>query len=212
MRWPWPEAIRPSQGAGAPRGAWRRGNPAGRRPGTEGVKRTVGRKLRAAAVPALLLMAAPAGVQQQDAAALYSQHCAACHGVERLGGQGPALLPENMGRLRPPQAGQVIAQGRPATQIPGFADTLSPPEIEALTAFIYRPAPPDLRWGAAEIEATRNVLVPPEGLPARPVFDADPLNLFVVVETGDHHATVLDGDRFAPIHRFPTRPALHGGP
>nr|MDJ0945974.1 cytochrome D1 domain-containing protein [Kiloniellales bacterium] len=33
-----------------------------------------------------------------------------------------------------------------------------------------------------------------------------------VVETGDHHATILDGDRFEPLHRFPTRYALHGGP
>jgi Cytochrome D1 heme domain len=122
------------------------------------------------------------------------------------------LLPENMGRLRPPQASRVIAQGRAATQMPGFADRLSPPEIEALTAHIFRPPPADLRWDAAEIEASRSVLVRPEILPARPAFDADPLNLFLVVETGDHHATVLDGGRFAPIHRFPTRPALHGGP
>jgi hypothetical protein len=41
---------------------------------------------------------------------------------------------------------------------------------------------------------------------------ADPLNLFVVVETGDHHATILDGDRLEPLHRFATRRALHGGP
>jgi hypothetical protein len=32
------------------------------------------------------------------------------------------------------------------------------------------------------------------------------------VEVGDHHATVLDGDRLEPIHRFPTHRALHGGP
>jgi WD40 repeat protein len=38
------------------------------------------------------------------------------------------------------------------------------------------------------------------------------MNLFVVVETGDHHATILDGDRFEPLARFPTRFALHGGP
>ncbi|TCZ55998.1 nitrite reductase [Roseicella aquatilis] len=158
-----------------------------------------------------LLLAAPAAAQP-DGAALYAQHCAACHGGERLGGMGPALLPENMGRLRPAQAATVIAQGRAATRMPGFADQLSPPEIEALAAHIFRPAPANLRWDAAEIEASRQVLAPPERLPARPVFDADPLNLFLVVETGDHHVTVLDGDRFAPIHRFPTRPALHGGP
>ena len=46
----------------------------------------------------------------------------------------------------------------------------------------------------------------PSGPPVeRPVFEADPLNLFVVVETGDHHVTILDGDRFEPIHRFATR-------
>ena len=158
-----------------------------------------------------LLLATPAAAQP-DGAALYAQHCAACHGAERLGGQGPVLLPDSMGRLRPPQAAAVIAQGRPATRMPGFADRLSPPEIEALAAHIFRPAPAGLHWDAAEIEASRQVLVPPEALPARPAYDADPLNLFLVVEAGDHHVTVLDGDRFAPLHRFPTRPALHGGP
>ncbi len=31
---------------------------------------------------------------------LYLQQCAACHGPDRLGGMGPALLPENLGRLK----------------------------------------------------------------------------------------------------------------
>ncbi|HNQ75286.1 MAG TPA: cytochrome D1 domain-containing protein, partial [Pseudothauera hydrothermalis] len=52
----------------------------------------------------------------------------------------------------------------------------------------------------------------PATLADRPVFDADPLNLFLVVEAGDHHVSVLDGDRLEPIHRFPSRHALHGGP
>ena len=52
----------------------------------------------------------------------------------------------------------------------------------------------------------------PGSLPGKPVFKADPLNLFIVVELGDHHATLLDGDKFEPILRFPTRFALHGGP
>jgi hypothetical protein len=38
------------------------------------------------------------------------------------------------------------------------------------------------------------------------------MNLFVVVELGDHHATILDGDRLEPLHRFRTRFSLHGGP
>ncbi|NUO87598.1 MAG: cytochrome C oxidase Cbb3, partial [Cupriavidus sp.] len=35
-----------------------------------------------------------------DPAALYGQHCAACHGADRLGAMGPALLPESLERLR----------------------------------------------------------------------------------------------------------------
>ena len=35
------------------------------------------------------------------AAALYDQHCQACHGADRLGGMGPALLPQSLERLKP---------------------------------------------------------------------------------------------------------------
>ena len=39
-----------------------------------------------------------------DTQALYKEHCLACHGENRLGGVGPALLPENLERLRKPDA------------------------------------------------------------------------------------------------------------
>jgi len=144
--------------------------------------------------------------------ALYQQHCAACHGPDRLGAVGPALLPENLERLRKPAAEQVIAAGRHATQMPGFADKLSAEEIKALVAYVYLPLPRTPQWGAEEIERSRVVYHADGSLPNKPVFSADPLNLFVVVETGDHHATILDGDRLEPITRFGTRFALHGGP
>src|SRR5690606_18518227 len=35
---------------------------------------------------------------------------------------------------------------------------------------------------------------------------------FVVVEAGNHHVVILDGDRFEPLARFPSHFALHGGP
>ena len=157
--------------------------------------------------------AAPrAHAAEPDAGALYAAHCAACHGAGRLGGQGPALLPENLRRLRKTKASQVIANGGAGTQMPGFSERLSPVEIEALTAFVYQPLPRVPRWGAAEIAASRVIDTAAMALGDRPVFDADPLNLFVVVESGDHHVTILDGDRLEPIHRFPSRFALHGGP
>ena len=63
---------------------------------------------------------------------IYGTHCASCHGVERLGGIGPALLPENLERLRRPEAMKTIAQGNAASQMVGFSDKLSKDDIEAL--------------------------------------------------------------------------------
>jgi DNA-binding beta-propeller fold protein YncE len=148
----------------------------------------------------------------EGAADLYRTHCAECHGADRLGATGPALFADNLGRLRPEGAAKVIAEGRAATQMPAFADRLGEDGIEALVGYIFAPPPAPLRWGEAEMRATHTVSVTASGLPPKPVFAADPLNLFVVVESGDHHVTVLDGDRFEPIHRFPSRFALHGGP
>ena len=141
---------------------------------------------------------------------LFQEHCASCHGADRLGGQGPALLPETLRRVSKARAAKAIAEGLPSTQMPAFGDLLDEAEVDALVAHIYTPLAEVPRWDRAEIEASRAVYDPI----ARdtPVFEADPLNLFVVVESGDHHVTILDGDRFEPIHRFPSRYALHGRP
>lgn len=147
-----------------------------------------------------------------DAGALYQQHCAGCHGAERYGAMGPALLPESLERLRRPEALKLIGQGRAATQMPGFAATLKPDEIAALAQYIYAPVTPAPRWAEADIRASRLADPAARGLPDKPVWSADPMNLFVVVEGGDHHVSLVDGDRFVPIHRFASRFALHGGP
>lgn len=148
---------------------------------------------------------------EPDAAKLFAQHCAACHGADRLGGSGPALLPENLGRLTGARLAAVIEDGRAATQMPGYSQVLGRSEIAALAAYVATPLGAIPRWGESEIAATRVIHAQPQAVD-RPKHDADAMNLFVVVESGDHHATILDGDRFEPLARFPTRFALHGGP
>jgi len=162
--------------------------------------------VRALLAAALL---APALASPAD---LYETHCASCHGAARLGAMGPALLPESLGRLNKAEAARVIRDSRPGVQMPAFSKTLSEAEIAQLVELIYRPVVPAPRWGEAEIRASRVVHHAPGTLPAKPQFDADPLNLFVVVEAGDHHVTILDGDRLEPLARFASRFALHGGP
>ncbi|MBK8907072.1 MAG: c-type cytochrome [Rhodospirillales bacterium] len=160
----------------------------------------------------VVLSAATAGAGDRlDAAAIYAEQCAECHGGDRLGGTGPALLPENLDRLRKDAAVNVVTNGRPATQMPAFGETLSPDEIGALVSLVYTPLPVPPEWTLADMRASHVLHTPLAALPDAPVHDADPLNLFTVVEAGDHHATILDGDRFEPLWRFPTRFALHGG-
>lgn len=144
-----------------------------------------------------------------DPAADYAEHCASCHAEDRLGGTGPALIPETLGRVK--GLDEVIAHGRPATQMEGFADRLSEPQIAALVDYIKAPLAETPSWTVADIEASREMEA--DYTPAEaPVFDADPMNITLVVETGDHHVSVLDGDTLDVLDRFPTPYAVHGGP
>ena len=167
------------------------------------------------ALTAATLLSAPAlaadTAPKIDAEPLYNEHCAACHGADRLGGIGPALLPENLKRLRKKKAAKVIKMGRPATQMEGTGDKLSKDQIAAVVDYIYTPLDKIPAWGEKEMMASYTVHNEMKDLPEKPVHDADPLNLFTVVETGDHHVTILDGDKFEPLWRFPSRFALHGG-
>jgi mono/diheme cytochrome c family protein len=148
-------------------------------------------------------------------AELYAQHCASCHGEGRLGAMAPALLPESLERLKPSEAEATIRDGRPATRMPPFGTTIDPQDVAALVRWIYSPTPTPPTWSEGDIRASLAVHFPAGSLPDRPARayqGVDLMNLFIVVEAGDHHATILDGDRLEPLHRFATRYALHGGP
>lgn len=161
----------------------------------------------------LLLVSSPAHAGGMDPTqALYVKHCGECHNPDRLGAMGPALLPENLKRLRKKKAAKVIAKGRPATQMLPFEEVLTPKEIQTLVDYIYTPLDEIPTWDWQEMEKSRVVHVENHTLPDKPLHKADPMNMFLVVELADHHVTVLDGDTMEPLHRFQSRFALHGGP
>ena len=71
------------------------------------------RRIRTGVAAAMLAWLAGPAVAGETAApvatadspqVLYQQHCSACHGGARLGLMGPALLPDNLARLRKPDA------------------------------------------------------------------------------------------------------------
>ncbi len=149
------------------------------------------------------------GAALADSAGDYAAHCAACHAENRMGATGPALIPETLGRVKGLE--DVIAHGRASTQMAGFADQLSAQRIADLVAFIQSPVAQVPDWGVAQIAQSRAMNADYRPADA-PVFDADPMNITLVVETGDHHVSVLDGDTFDVLDRFATPFAVHGGP
>lgn len=163
-----------------------------------------------AAVLALAFAALPFGASA-DPQADYMEFCADCHEANRLGAQGPALIPESLKRMRGPKIEAVIRDGRVATQMPGYAEDLSDERIAELAAYLKTPLEVVPPWGEEQIMASR-VLDEDYAPVDRPVWSSDPMNITLVVETGDHHVSVLDGDTFEVLDRFATPFAVHGGP
>ncbi len=155
----------------------------------------------------------------EQAMTLYQQHCSSCHGDNRLGLIGPPLIPSSFKRLKPKSAAHTIKNGRMATQMPAFSQTLSDNEVEQLVEFIFKKPDTPPTWEMSDIKKSHQDYYPNgvsiidgSSLSKTPIYKADMQNLFVVVELADHHVTVLDGDTFEPITRFKTHNALHGGP
>lgn len=162
-----------------------------------------------AALLAFTFLTAPgAGAEP---ATLYADNCADCHGAARLGGTGPALIPQTLRRMRGPNLENVITHGRAATQMPAFGDVLTGEEIAALAEYLKTPLDHVPVWGPKDIAATYQADPDYVAAPA-PVWSADPMNITLAVETGDHHVSVLDGDTFEVLDRFATPFAVHGGP
>jgi DNA-binding beta-propeller fold protein YncE/cytochrome c553 len=158
-----------------------------------------------------VMLFASAAMAGPDAAVLYRSNCAECHGAARLGGTGPALIPQTLNRMRGPKMLDVISNGRVATQMPGYGGKLSAQEISALAEYLKTPLAEVPDWGPEDINASRAMRADYNAA-AAPVFDVDPMNITLVVETGDHHVSVLDGDTFEVLDRFATPYAVHGGP
>lgn len=67
--------------------------------------------------------------------AIYSDHCAACHGDDLEGGVGPALGPEGHAENHDDEELlSIIASGK--ADMPAFGDTLSPDEILSVIAHL----------------------------------------------------------------------------
>lgn len=86
---------------------------------------------------------APSTPSAIDAAKLYANNCAVCHGEKRQGvsGLGPALTQTTLAGKSDLEIRETILKGVPNTAMSGFDGRLSLEEIEALLQLIKRTAP-----------------------------------------------------------------------
>ncbi len=143
--------------------------------------------------------------------AYYLDSCSGCHGPERKGATGPALLPETL-----PDTDEyyhdIILDGRGGTVMPAWK-TLGLTEEEAwgLISFLKSDASDEiLEWDKPEIERSVQILVDESNLPAQPIHDANLDNLMLVTEREQRSIAMIDGDTHEVVKHIPASYRAHG--
>ncbi len=143
--------------------------------------------------------------------AAYQDSCGGCHGSERQGGIGPALVP---GRLTENDAFyfDAIKNGRPGTIMPGWGNLgLSDAEIWLLVGLIRsEPTGAGVTWGLDEIAASHTVLIDEGTLPITATHSGNLDNLMLVTEREAQSIAVIDGDTHTLLGHIGASYRAHG--
>ncbi len=147
----------------------------------------------------------------RTAAEMYADSCSSCHGPERAGGIGPALLP---GALTENDAFyfDTIKNGRPGTFMPAWGSLGVRDEEIWLLLGLLRSEPEDVNveWGMDEIIASHEVLIEESALPITPTHTGNLDNLMLVTEREAQSIAVFDGDTHTLLGHIGASYRAHG--
>ncbi len=149
-------------------------------------------------------------VQDKPVAEYFLDSCSGCHGADRRGATGPALLPQ---RLSQPDEYyfDVIQNGKPGTVMPPWGSALNEGDITNLIAFIRsEPAEGTVVWTVEDMKASLEILVPEDQLPASPTHIGNLDNLLLVTEREGRGIAVIDGDTNTLLGKIPASYRAHG--
>ncbi|HMM29898.1 MAG TPA: c-type cytochrome, partial [Aggregatilineaceae bacterium] len=154
---------------------------------------------------------APVPFDGQPVAEVYRDSCSGCHGPNREGATGVALIP---GRLTADDQFyfDVIKHGQPGTVMPAWGSLgLSDEEIWMLVGFIHsEPTAEEIQWELPDIEASRAVLIDEASLPDAPTHTGNVDNLLLVTEREERSIAVFDGDTHTLLAHIPASYRAHG--
>ncbi len=154
---------------------------------------------------------APALFEGQTVETAFLDSCSGCHGPNREGATGPALIP---GRLQADDDYyfEIIKDGKPGTVMPAWGPAgLSDEEIWALVGYIRsEPEAAAVEWEMDQIAASRTVLLDEEALPDEPTHDGNLDNLMLVTEREARSIAVFDGDTHRLLAHVEASYRAHG--
>jgi nitrite reductase (NO-forming)/hydroxylamine reductase len=154
---------------------------------------------------------APTLFEGKTVEAAFRDSCSGCHGPNREGGIGPALIP---GRLTANDEYyfDTIKNGKPGTVMPAWGQAgLSDEEIWALVGYIHsEPDAEAIQWDMDQIAASRTVLVDEATLPDAPTHDGNLDNLMLVTEREAESIAVFDGDTHRLLGHIAASYRAHG--
>jgi nitrite reductase (NO-forming) / hydroxylamine reductase len=149
-------------------------------------------------------------VRDKSVSAYYADSCSGCHGPDRRGATGPALLPQ---RLTQEDAYyfDVIKDGKPGTAMPPWSSLLSDEEIFSLVSYIRSEVSEEaLEWTLEDIQASHAVMIAEADLPTAPTHIGNLDNLMLVTEREAMSIAVIDGDTHTLLGKIPASYRAHG--
>jgi nitrite reductase (NO-forming)/hydroxylamine reductase len=141
---------------------------------------------------------------------LYFERCAGCHGVLRKGATGKPLTPDITAEKGTDYMKALITYGSPAGMPNwGTSGDLTEEQSDIMARFLQQepPAPPE--FGMPEMQASWNVIVPPEDRPSEPQHDRNIENFMSVTLRDAGQAAIIDGDTKEVVSILDTGYAVH---
>jgi nitrite reductase (NO-forming)/hydroxylamine reductase len=154
---------------------------------------------------------APSLFDGKSVAAAFGDSCSGCHGPNREGATGPALIPGRLTSNDDFYFG-IIKNGRPGTVMPAWGPAgMSDEEVWALVGYIRsEPSAGAIQWEMDQIAASRKILVDEATLPSEPIHSGNLDNLMLVTEREARSIAVFDGDTHRLLGHVPASYRAHG--
>ncbi len=146
----------------------------------------------------------------EKAKKIFLNNCASCHGTNRTGIIGPALLPETLSFTKLSMVEGFIKNGFKGTAMPSWKGKLSSKDIALIARYIKTvPAGKTPVWGMKQIKSSVKTITPATLYPDKPVYKNRLGNIFFVVEKNISKGAFIDGDNWTIIKQIPIGFATH---